>query len=119
MLSLFPWLLTYEQFAPLLLRLTLGVVFLFWAYRRFLQKKSTKDIVYLVIDALVGILLVIGLLTQLAALAASLLFLIHLINKIRDRAFLTNGINYYFILLIISLCILLTGPGRLAIDMPL
>ena len=108
-LSIFPSLLSYQEFAPLLLRLTLGIVFLYWAYRKIFLKKSKKDIFYMVVNAVVGVFLVIGFLTQLAALVASLLFLVHLAKKIKNKEFLTNGINYYLILLIISLCLLLTG----------
>lgn len=122
MLSIFPQLLTYQEFSPLLLRLTLGVILLYWAYRG-LQKDerplSNKKIALVAFEGLLGILLIIGFLTQLAALLSTLVFFIHLLQKIKNRAFLTNGVNYYFILLVISLCLLLTGPGRLAVDLPL
>lgn len=113
MLSLFPWILTYEEFSPLLLRLTLGIIFLFWAYRR------DKKLAWTIFQAILGICLIIGFLTQLVALLTTLVFLSHLINKAKNRAFLTNGVNYYFILLIISLCLLLSGPGAFSIDLPL
>ncbi len=122
MLSLFPWLLTYQEFSPLLLRLTLGIVFLFWAYRRTRREdKESKGMkmACVAFEAFLGICLVIGFLTQLIALLTTLVFLTHLVRKVKNRAFLTNGINYYFILLVISLCLLLTGPGAFSIDMPL
>lgn len=122
MLSLFPWILTYQEFSPLLLRLTLGIVFLFWAYRR-IQRESKESrnmkIACVAFEAILGICLIIGFLTQLIALLTTLVFLSHLINKAKNKAFLTNGINYYFILLIISLCLLLTGPGAFSVDLPI
>jgi hypothetical protein len=122
MLSLFPWILTYEEFSPLLLRLTLGIIFLFWAYRR--TRRENKEsrnmkIACVAFEAILGVCLIIGFLTQLIALLTTLVFLTHLVRKVKDKAFLTNGINYYFILLIISLCLLLSGPGAFSIDLPL
>lgn len=121
MLSLFPWLLTYEHFAPFLLRLTLGAVFLYWAWKRYRKagNLNSKTISFVTFEAVLGILFVIGFLTQLAALIAVLVFLSHIIQKIKNKAFLTDGVNYYLILLIISLCILFVGPGAIAVDLPI
>ncbi len=64
---------------------------MFWAYKKFKQaekdKKDGKLIAFGVLEALVGVTLVIGLFTQLAALVASIIFLVHLLRKIKNKAF--------------------------------
>jgi len=119
MLSLFPNLLVFQGFAPLLLRLTLGIIFVFWAYRKIRNKKDKGPLSLALLHAVVGILLIIGLFTQAAALISLIIFAFGLIQKMKDRAFLTDGVNYYFILFIISFSLLLTGPGLFAFDLPL
>ncbi len=120
MLSLFPYLLSFQLVSPLLLRLVLGLIFLFWAKKKFNKlEKDNKDKTLIVVDLAIGVLLVIGLWTQLASLVAAISLAIHIILKIKQKAFLTDGINYYLILLIISLSLLFTGPGILAFDLPL
>jgi len=119
MLSIFPYLLSYQQCAPLLLRLTLGAIFLYWAYKNFSVKGEKRNIYKVIIETVVGVLLVIGLFTQVAALVATIVFVVHIVTKIKKKQFLSDGINYYLILLVISISLILMGPGRLAFDLPL
>ncbi len=119
MLSLFPYLLIYQGFAPLLLRLTLGAIFIFWAYGKLKKRTDIKEILQGLVKAIIGILLVIGLYTQLAALVSVIFLAICLLQKIQKRVFLSDGVNYYLILFIISITLLLTGPGFIAFDLPL
>ena len=120
MLSLFPYLLSFQMLSPFILRLVLGVIFIFWAYKKFNKvTKDSKDKTFVVLDIIIGLLLIIGLYTQLAALIALVLLGIHIILKIRHKAFLTDGVNYYLVLFIISLSLLFTGPGAFALDYPL
>jgi uncharacterized membrane protein YphA (DoxX/SURF4 family) len=71
------------------------------------------------LPSVIGIFFFIGFLTQLAALIAVALLGTKLISKIRAKAFLTDGVNYYLILFIISLCLLFSGAGFMAFDLPL
>lgn len=119
MLSIFPSLLVLEQFAPLLLRLTIGIIFIFWGYRAWKRRESSKEYAYGIFEIVLGILFVLGLFTQFAALIASIIFIRELIAKVKVRAFFTDGVNYYFLLLIISVCILISGPGLFSFDLPL
>ena len=120
MLSLFPTLLAYERLSPLLIRLTLGIILIYWAYKGLRDAKQTSGKKALdIVEGLVGILLIIGLWTQAAAALAALGFLVCLIGKIRDKAFLTGGVNYVLILFILSLSLMLTGAGFWAFDLPL
>lgn len=119
MLSLFPSLLTYEQIAPFILRVTLGAILIFWSYDKLRSRSHTRMTVMGILDGVAGILLVIGLYTQIAALFAVVVFFCKLLRKVQMKSFFTDGVNYYFILFIISLSLLVLGPGILAFDMPL
>lgn len=119
-LSLFPSLLSWGLISPLLIRLTLGAVFLFWSYRAFRNKSaSSQDKGVAIIEFLSGILLVIGLWTQAAALVILIDLIVRIVGKIMKKQFLTDGVNYYFVLLILALSLLVTGAGFLAFDLPL
>lgn len=122
MLSLFPSLLTYELLGPFLLRLTLGVTFAYFGYKRIKSQKensNTRITVYGAVEIALAVLMIIGLYTQLAALVMALILVIKLVYKIKKRAFLTDGVNYYLLLLVMALSILVTGAGAFAFDMPL
>lgn len=119
MFSLFPYLLTFEGFAPFLLRLTLGAVFIFWGYGKLKKRENTNSAILGIVEALSGVLLVIGLYTQLATLVCAVILLMRLIGKIKQKSFLTDGVNYYLILFVISVVLLLTGSGFIAFDLPL
>lgn len=119
MLSFFPLLFTYQEFAPFLLRITLGAVLVFWSYKRLKSRNSPFSSGLGIIEGIIGILLVIGFLVQIASLISAIIFLIKLIKKIQTKSLFTDGVNYYFILLVISLALLVLGPGRFAFDLPL
>ena len=119
MLSIFPSLLALEGFAPLLLRLTVGAVFALWAYGKLKKRASSQDTVLGCVEGLVALGLILGVYTQLAALIAAVILGARLVQKVQQKAFLTDGVNYYLILFIISVTLLLTGPGFLAFDLPL
>jgi uncharacterized membrane protein YphA (DoxX/SURF4 family) len=119
MLSLFPSLLTYEQVAPFLLRITLGCVLIFWSYGKLRSRKNTGMTIVGTVDGIIGVLLVIGLYVQVAVLVSAVILFFRIIKKIQTRSLFTDGVNYYFILFIISLSLLVLGPGILAFDLPL
>ena len=122
MLSLFPSLFTYEQVGPLIIRLMLGITLVYFGYRKTLKKGTSSGSnakAYGVVEIIVGIFLVIGLFTQLAALLNVIILVIKLGFKIRDKQFLTDGINYYILLLAMAVSLLFTGPGFLAYDLHL
>lgn len=121
MLSLFPSLLNYQQVSPFLIRVTLGIIFLFWAYRSFRRNAVTTSNTKMVgiIEGLVGIALLIGIWTQIVALIAVVDMIVRLIDRIKNRAFLTDGVNYYLIVLIMAVSLLFVGPGFCSVDLPL
>jgi uncharacterized membrane protein YphA (DoxX/SURF4 family) len=96
MLSLFPSLLSYGPVAPLILRITLGVILLYWAYGRIKNRTSPLMTLFGVLEGAIGILFLIGFLTQLAALVAAVIFIVKLVGKIKARSFFTNGCKLLF-----------------------
>ena len=119
MLSLFPSFFSLQPLAPFLLRVTLGAVLLYWCYSGVKRKENATSTIFALIDGVAGLFLVLGLFMQLGALISLLVLLGKIIKKIRTRSFFTDGVNYYFILFIISLSLLFLGPGAFAFDLPL
>ncbi len=120
MLSIFPDLLAWQMISPLIIRLTLASIFIYWSYKTIF--KSSPDIrqkIVSLIEAVAGILLFVGLWTQLAALVLAIDLAVRLYKKYSSKALFTDGINYYFILLILAISLLFTGPGFASIDLPL
>ncbi|MDE1975494.1 MAG: hypothetical protein KGI49_03235 [Patescibacteria group bacterium] len=119
-LSLFPSLFTWELASPFLIRLVLAAVLLHWAYRELRNPVATIHAKGLcIIEGIAGILLLIGLYAQGAALVAAIDLLVRLMGRVAKKSFLTDGVNYYLILLILAVSLMLTGPGFLAFDLPL
>ncbi len=120
--SIFPYFLTYEQIAPLILRLVLGITLAWFGYMKSKGRGSSSGsntAIYGGIEIIVAIFLIIGLFTQLAALINALILVIKIGYKIRDKKFLTNGVNYYVLLLAMTIAVILSGAGFLAFDLPL
>lgn len=105
--------------APFLLRVTLGVVFIVWAYKHLKSHEHPKWVTLGAVDGVMGVLLVIGLYTQLVALISALFLTIGLISKAFKKSLFTGGVNYYFILFIIAVSLLFLGAGAFAVDLPL
>ena len=122
MLSLFPSLLTYGQVGPLLIRLIVGITLLYFGYKKLMNKGTSSGSNakgYGAVEILISIFLIIGLFTQLAALLNAIILVIKLGFKARDKAFLTDGINYYILLLVMAVSLIFTGTGFFAFDLPL
>ncbi|MDE2041172.1 MAG: hypothetical protein KGI59_02220 [Patescibacteria group bacterium] len=119
MLSVFPYMLSFTRLGPTLVRLGLAAVFLFWTYRSLRGRASTNARLIGLFEGVVGGLILIGLWTQVAALLAAVDLIIRIVGRVRNRAFLTDGVNYYVLLLLIALSLVVTGPGFFAFDLPL
>jgi len=120
MLSLFPSLLAWSELSPFLIRLTLGSIFLYGACKGFRAKpirNEQKGI--LLIEATVGALMIIGLWLQAAALVAIINLVFRLAAKIQKKQLFTDGVNYYFLMLIMAISLLITGAGFFAFDIAL
>lgn len=110
MLSIFPSLLVYQWFAPLLLRLVAGGLLGWHGYQstRALAKQRRLAGVG---ELLMAILIIIGLYTQPAALVMTILILI---RPDRQISWQTRSL-----MLAILFSLTLTGPGLFAFDLPL
>ena len=132
--SVFPDFLTYGLLAPLILRLALGFIFinfgrlaltgerdrwlkLFDVIR--LRPAKIFEKIFGFVEIVGGILLVIGLYTQVAALVFSIISLAELILEYREPVLLKNNIYFYILLFAISLSLIFLGAGFLAFDLPL
>jgi uncharacterized membrane protein len=119
MLSLFPELLSWSQLSPFLIRITLGLVLLYWAFQALRNSNSGLGKLVGILEGIAAILLIIGMYVQGAALYAAIDLAIRLVGRIMNRSFLTNGINYYLILFVLAVSLLLTGAGLFAFDIAL
>lgn len=134
MLNLFPELLSYSVFAPLILRVAIGLIFLDLGYLKFrgeregwLASFETLGIrpadlfvpIYGALQILGGLLLIAGLWTQAAALAFVIFTGIELYVEWRAREILKRDTVFYILVFVISISLLLTGSGTFDIDIPL
>lgn len=132
MLNVFPGLLDYSHFAPFLLRVVLGLVFVVHGYPKlftsFSQTAGWFDSVGIkpgkfwafvvgVVEFFGGIALVFGFATQIAALLIAINMLVAI--KVNFRRGFVGGYEFDLVLLVIALSLVLTGAGAYAIDLPL
>ncbi|MGC9605388.1 MAG: DoxX family membrane protein [Minisyncoccia bacterium] len=121
-LSLFPSLLSFGQVSPLIIRVVLGVTLAYFGYEKIKgrgQSSGSNSKMYGGVEIFIAIFLVIGLWTQLAALLNAVILVIKLGIKAREKKLLSDGINYYILLLAMAVSLLFTGPGLFAFDLPL
>ncbi|MFZ2303746.1 MAG: DoxX family protein [Minisyncoccia bacterium] len=141
-LSLFPSLLDFQMLGVFALRVTLGLIFVYFWYekvthqradespdsrlgRRLKEKlglRPSKVYFWVVssVEGVAGVLLVIGLYTQMVVLVTGALMLLATIIKWQKPSALPrNTIEFYIILAVVSFALLFLGPGAFAIDLPL
>ena len=131
--NIFPALLL-PPLAPLILRIVIGLIFIDLGFLKFRGEKqgwSTSfealglrpvDLflpLYALLQIIGGILLLIGLWTQVAALAFVVFTGIELYVEWQAREILKRDMVFYILIFTISLSLLLTGAGAYAIDIPL
>ena len=134
MLNPFPELLSYSLLAPFILRVILGVIFVDLGVLKFkkerarfiasfeaLHLKPAKELVTLagILDIVGGTMLILGLYTQIAALAFVILTGIEIYIESKDTKILKRDMTFYVLVLIIAVSLLLTGAGAFAFDIPL
>ena len=113
--SLFPELFNFSFVAPFVLRIALGIPLIIGGFRKIIAKEKTPQRILGGIVFLSGIFLVIGLFTQAATIAVSLIIINSIIKKGRHPRSWTER----FIKLAIAVSLILTGPGMFAFDLPL
>lgn len=114
-LNPFPALLDFSFFAPLLLRVIAGVLFVrmgYWQFRTSSKERKALGIV----EVLGGLALIAGFYTQIAVLVLGLVATIGTFRTLRTNEARSDT---YALLLAIMLSLLATGAGAFALDLPL
>ncbi len=134
MLNPFPELLTYSLLAPFIIRLAVGFVFLNLGIltikgERDVWQNSIKALgipnpkrvtqILAIIQILGGLLLIIGLYTQIAALILGILSLAETYIEYKESSILKRELFFYILLFVSTISLLLSGAGAFAIDIPL
>ncbi len=133
--SLFPELFTYGFLATGVLRATLGLIFIWFAYENFFRYRTERTlffenlglkpaIVFFTfitgIALIAGIGLLIGYYTQIAAIiTGSLMTIAIFIKWYHPNALPENTTPFYILLAILSFALIFLGPGAFAFDLPL
>lgn len=133
MLSIFPTLLSFGIIAPFLLRLTLGIIFIYISY--FIIYKNRKSFFdyykknkyplpefitsfFGVLTAITGLFLLVGFLTQIDVLVSIYLLISLYLSDKEIKAFEFNN-SFYWLAGVVSISLLFLGAGAFAIDLPL
>lgn len=134
MLNPFPELLMYSLLGPFVLRIVIGLIFLDLGLLKFKSEKerwlasfetlglrpaSLLLPIYALLQVIGGLMLLVGLWTQIAALAFVIFTGIELYVEWKAREILKRDMVFYLLIFTISLSLLLTGAGTYAIDIPL
>jgi uncharacterized membrane protein YphA (DoxX/SURF4 family) len=136
MLNPFPILLSFGLLAPFLLRIVVGIFFLKTGVAHLkINKHTTEDIVaaekkftlagpnilwfVATVEALCGIALIVGFLTQIASLVLAILLVIGLSQKKFFPDLFAKQTNFSLLLLAILISLMFSGAGFLAFDLPL
>ncbi len=114
-LSTFPSLLTFGLFAPLLLRLCVGSLILLFGFERYKTSYKWASIFY----AVSGVLLVLGLYTQLAAILGLIILRFDMWVEKKKSPVSRQYLLFDITLSIILISLIFTGPGFFAFDLPL
>jgi len=131
--SVFPDLLAFKLYAPLILRLVLGIIFIVHGYPKLFKDfagtvgwfdsvgiKPAKFWVLIVgiTEFFGGIALIIGFATQLAA-ALIAINMVGAIVLVKRKMGFVNGYEFDLALLAMALALVFSGSGFYAIDLPL
>ncbi|MEK7194565.1 MAG: hypothetical protein AAB660_02665 [Patescibacteria group bacterium] len=117
MLNPFPELLVYTTFAPFILRLVLGLIYLDLGVLNFKKTGNTKLLGG--VEVIGAIMLLMGLYTQIAAILFIIISGVSFYIEYKDATVLKRDIVFYLLILAIAVSLLLTGAGAYAKDLPL
>jgi uncharacterized membrane protein YphA (DoxX/SURF4 family) len=134
MLNTFPSLLSYSPLGPFILRVVLGFILIDLGFLKFRGERTQWVQVfsayklrpahlfvslYGAVEIVGGVLLLIGLYTQIAALVFVVLNAIELYIEYSEGNVLKRDLVFYVLVLAIALSLLFTGAGAYAKDIPL
>jgi len=134
MLNPFPELLTFGLLAPFLIRIVLAVIYIHFSYSKLMKERGSASnffaqrgfrpgILFVWIFGLVGIIgglmLLVGIYTQIASLILTLLMLAVVVIKAFRPTLLAGTLSFYALIFIATLSLLFSGAGAFAFDLPL
>jgi uncharacterized membrane protein YphA (DoxX/SURF4 family) len=120
--------------ASFILRIVLGFILLNLGYMKFkierkrweiafeafrLKPASTFVTVFAYIEILGALMLILGFLTQIAALVFVIITVLELYVERKEDVLLKRDLAFYLLIFAIALSLLLTGAGSFAFDLPL
>jgi len=112
LLNTFPLLLSFGLIAPLLLRVTVGLFFLTFAFQKGASAVLVRNIAFFILS----ILLILGAWTQVASIV-SLVILAGAFFSPTLRGRINRGT--LILLFVICLSLIVSGAGFYAVDLPL
>jgi uncharacterized membrane protein YphA (DoxX/SURF4 family) len=134
MFSIFPSLLTFSLLSTTIIRITIGVILIGFGIACLFNKRTIirqKMImsgypfpriipsILGILSAICGCLLVTGFLTQIMAIVAAYVFLnLWVVDKGEVKIF-GQSLLFYWVLIIFSMSLILSGAGLFAFDLPL
>ncbi len=131
-LSVFPHLLTFGFVVPFLLRITVGIIFIYFGYTKILKEKERRIsffneigfgrglLLFWVVsfaEIIGGIFLVVGVFTQVVAIVLSIITIGAICTKIRKPDLLDNSLEFFILLLVALVSLLFLGAGFFAMDL--
>ena len=134
MLNPFPGLLTFRLLGPMLIRIALGVYFIFFGWNKFKKEDSTLieffDSLSLkpasnylkglaTIEIFVGVCLIIGLSTQIVAIISAIVSFVMFVISLRSENNRLEKPSFYALLFILGISLIFTGAGFALVDLPL
>jgi len=114
-LTLFPRLLDFVLIAPLLLRVTVGILRLLAGVMRFHKEYKWTAVLYVISS----LMIIVGLYTQIAVLVAIALIFFDEYMERKNKTFSREKGALTVLMTAILISLLFTGPGAFAFDLPL
>ena len=130
----FPELIAYAPYATTILRLVMGLYFIYLGYKNFATYKKelynffeSIDLPYplyavdvlAILEIICGIFLILGFLTQITCIVTILIAVVSLVASIDHKDIGLRSRSTYAFLFAISLTLIFTGAGMFSVDSPL
>jgi uncharacterized membrane protein YphA (DoxX/SURF4 family) len=134
MLNLFPGFLSYAMLGPFVLRLVLALIIIDLGLLKFKGEKSRwiatfealhlrpADLfvpLYAAVQLLAGLMILVGLWTQGAALVLAIFTFCELYVEWSASTLLKRDFTFYLLIFVIALSLIFTGAGAYSFDIPL
>ena len=125
MSNTFPILLSFTGFVPFILRMVVGLYFVYFFGSKIIKGSHEKEDLlkklrakaFLILGLIVGIFITVGFYTQIASLLGIFIVIFGLFKKTNDTLIFGSEINYVF-LVAIFLSLFISGAGYIAFDLP-